>query len=79
MNFRHLLTMPVPALAAKVGRDRTWIYRVIEGKSNCGKKVAQQIEAATGGAILAKWLLGLEPAPEPPGPDHASSEERKAS
>jgi len=71
MSFQDRLTISIPTLATKIGADRTWIYRVIEGKSSCSAKMAKRIEDATEGEIKAVWLLGLE---TPPAHPHSSLE-----
>jgi hypothetical protein len=64
----------IPNIAALLrqlgGGSYDKLNRQVHGLMPCGTKRAKAIEAATGGAVRAVWLLGLE---DPPAPDHNQS------
>jgi hypothetical protein len=58
-DFRHLVPN-IMALAKALGSDYSHIHAVLSGRTSPSSKLAKRIEAETGGAVRAVWLLGLE-------------------
>ncbi len=49
-------------IARRVGASHAQVSRVAQGKSRPSPELARKIEAATGGAVTAAALLGVDPA-----------------
>lgn len=69
-DFRPLVPN-IRALQRKLGCDYSHLFWVLKGEQYPSRSLAKRIESATGGAIRAVWLLGLE---DPP-PHHSSESE----
>ena len=53
--FRHRIT--VTELAKQINYERTYVNAVVTGSKKPGRKLAQAIEKATNGEVMARELL----------------------
>lgn len=61
-DLRYLVPN-IMALSKGIKSNYSHLHGVLKGTVGCSTKLAKRIEAATGGAVRAVWLLGIEPAP----------------